>query len=80
MIDNCVWTIRNGWYKGTDIHYIASNDKDECAAACCAHPHCGTWTLRTSDNNCILKQGNDLTFMTGEGHYTAIETGSKRAS
>ena len=80
-IENCMWNIEIGWYKGTDIDDFATDNKDECSAACCAHPDCGTWTWRNKDNLCLLKKGDDLSLMNiggnGKGHWTAIKTGSK---
>ena len=76
-----MWNIENGWYKGTDIEDFATDNKDQCSAACCAHPDCGTWTWRKRDNLCLLKKGDDLSLMSiggnGIGHWTAIKTGRK---
>ena len=75
-VDNCIWNIKNGWYKGTEIDDFATDNKDECSAACCAHPDCGTWTWRNRDNLCILKKADDPSLMGGEGHWTALKNGS----
>ena len=67
----CYEDIENGYYDGSIVHQLTTENKELCGIRCCDNAACELWVWRSRDQKCHLKKKDNLAFHSDSAHWTA---------